>query len=143
MEVFADSNVQGLGDSFLFEDFVQWGPALVVLDGRLLDLGDDSPNGVDEQGEDDCHEDDDETAVADGDWVAWCAYAVSDGGADLGCPVGSIQQPIWPVDILYEIHPWEGIGEPELWILVVVSFFDIVMVVDGKVYCSNPDDNKQ
>lgn len=112
MKVLAYSNFELLWDFFLFENFVQWGPWLIILYWGLWDLWDYAPNGINKQSEDNCHQYDNKTTVSNCDGISWRTDSITNGSTDLWCPIRSIQEPIWPCEILYEINPTQCISKP-------------------------------
>ncbi len=143
VEVLTDTEADGLGDLFFFEYFVEGRPAFVVLDGGFLDVSDDAPDGVDEECKDKSHEYNNKAAVSNSNRIPGGPNAIANGSSDLRSPVGSIQQPVGPGNILNKINPAKGISEPELIVLIVVALLSVVIVINRKVNSRDPDDNEQ
>lgn len=143
VKVLTDTEADGLGDLFFFEYFVERGPAFVVLDGGFLDVSDDAPDGVDEECKDKSHEYNNKAAVSNSNRIPGRPNPIPNGSSDLRGPVGSIQQPVGPGNILNKINPTKCISKPELIVLIVVTLLSVVIVINSKVNCRDPDDNEQ
>ncbi len=112
VEVLTDTEADGLGDLLFFEDFVEGGPAFVVLDGGFLDVFDDAPDGVDKERKDKSHEYNNKATISNSNRIPGRSNTIANGRRDLRSPVCSIQQPVWPGNILNKINPTKCISKP-------------------------------